>query len=153
MGQENLLSTFRALLILAGSFLVGHNLFGHPIDSKTWQVVSGALVTIIATVWGIASKTATIESVESAVRSVITAIGGLLASAGIVTGSNVNAALGFVTALAPALQSYLGKTKGQQIAAGALTTSVLTGKASLALPKAPAFYAGTKPPEPPKTQS
>jgi hypothetical protein len=129
MLQENLLSTLRALLILIGSYVVGHNLFGHPVDAQTWQIVAGAIVTVSTTIWGVMAKTATIEGVESAVRSVVTSLGGLLASAGIISGNNLNAILGFVTALLPALQSFLSKTKVQQIAAGALDTSPVTGKA------------------------
>lgn len=120
MTQDNLLSSLRALLILVGSYVVGHNLFGHTVDSSTWQIIAGAVVTIASTIWGIASKTSTIEGVESAVRSVITSVGGLFVSAGVLSGDNLNAILGLVTAIAPAIQSALSKAKTQQIATGAV---------------------------------
>jgi uncharacterized membrane protein len=121
MALQNFLSALRALLILVGSYIVGKNLFGHAVDSSTWQIIVGAAVTVASTIWGIVTKTANVEGVESAVRSVITSIGGLLASAGVISGDNLNAILGLVTALAPFLQSVLSKSKNQQIASGTIT--------------------------------
>src|ERR1700733_3147506 len=116
MALQNALSAIRALLILVGSYVVGKNVFGHAIDSSTWQIIAGSVVTVASTIWGIVTKTANVEGVESAVRSVITSIGGLLASAGVISGDNLNAILGLVTALAPFLQSVLSKSKNQQMA-------------------------------------
>lgn len=136
MTQENLLSTLRATLIIVGSYVVGHNVFGHAVDSSTWQIVAGSVVTVASTIWGIVAKTTTIEGVESAVRSVITSVGGLFVSAGILSGDNLNAILGLVTAIAPAIQSALSKSKTQQIASGSLTTST-TGKVTPSTPIIP----------------
>lgn len=136
MTQDNLLSSLRAVLIIIGSYVVGHNIFGHAVDSSTWQIVAGAVVTVASTIWGIASKTTTIEGVESAVRSIITSVGGLFVSAGILSGDNLNAILGLVTALAPAVQSALSKTKTAQVASGQLNAQT-TGKIVKAPPKLP----------------
>lgn len=135
MTQDNLLSSLRAVLILVGSYLVGHNVFGHAVDSSTWQIIAGAVVTVASTWWGIAAKTTTIEGVESAVRSIITSVGGLFVSAGVLSGDNLNAILGLVTALAPLLQSMLSKSKNQQIATGAVKTTT-DGKAITSIPAA-----------------
>lgn len=134
MTQENLLSSFRAILIIVGSYVVGHNVFGHAVDSSTWQIIAGSIVTVASTIWGIVAKTTSIEGVESAVRSIITSVGGLLVSAGTLSGDNLNAILGLITALAPAVQSALSKSKNQQISAGSVTTTT-TGKAVTAPPK------------------
>jgi hypothetical protein len=136
MTQDNLLSFLRALLIMVGSYVVGHNVFGHPVDSSTWQIIAGAIVTVASTIWGIAAKTSNIEGIESAVRSVITSVGGLFVSAGVLSGDNLNAILGLVTAIAPALQSALSKSKNQQIAAGTVTPTA-TGKATTAVQGTP----------------
>lgn len=135
MTQDNLLSSLRAVLILVGSYLVGHNVFGHAVDSSTWQIIAGAVVTVASTWWGIAAKTTTIEGVESAIRSIITSVGGLFVSAGVLSGDNLNAILGLVTALAPLLQSMLSKSKNQQIATGAVKTTT-DGKAVTSIPPA-----------------
>lgn len=128
MTQDNLLSFVRALLILVGSYVVGHNLFGHTVDSSTWQIIAGAVVTLSSIIWGIVTKSTSIEAVESAIRSIITSVGGLFVSAGVLSGDNLNAILGLVTAIAPAIQSALSKTKNQQIATGTVTTTT-TGQA------------------------
>ena len=134
MTQDNLLSSLRAVLILVGSYLVGHNVFGHAVDSSTWQIIAGAVVTVASTWWGIAAKTTTIEGVESAVRSIITSVGGLFVSAGVLSGDNLNAILGLVQ-VAPLLQSMLSKSKNQQIATGAVKTTT-DGKAITSIPAA-----------------
>jgi len=135
MTQDNLLSALRAVLILLGSYVVGHNAFGHAVNANTWEIIGGAVVTIASTWWGIASKTTTIEGVESAIRSVISSLGGLFVSAGVLSGDNLNAILGLVTALAPAIQSMLSKSKNQQIATGAVKTTP-EGKAITNIPPA-----------------
>lgn len=128
MTLDNLMSTLRALLVLIGSYLVGHAFFGHTLTQDSWTVIVGAVMTVASTIWGISTKTATLEGVESAVRSVITALGGLAAAAGIISSNTLNAVLGFVTAALPLLQSVLSKQKNSQIATGNVTTTT-TGKA------------------------
>jgi len=135
MALQNALSALRAVLILVGSYVVGKNAFGHAIDSSTWQIIAGSVITIASTWWGIATKTTTIESVESAVRSIVTAIGGLFVSGGMLSGDNLTAILGLVTALAPLVQSMLSKSKNQQIATGAVKTTT-DGKAITSIPAA-----------------
>lgn len=121
MTQENFLSALRAVLILVGSYLVGHSLFGHTLTSDAWQVWVGAIVSLVSTVWGIVTKSTTIEAVESAVRSIVTGVGGLLVSAGILSSDNLNAILGLVVAIAPLFQSFLSKAKTQAVANGTIT--------------------------------
>lgn len=128
MTLDNLMSAIRALLILIGSYLVGHAFFGHTLTQDSWSVIAGAIMTFASTIWGISTKTATLESVESAIRSIVTALGGMLAAAGVISSNNVNAVLGFLTAAAPLVQSVLSKQKNAQIASGSMSTTA-TGKA------------------------
>lgn len=134
MTLQNFLSALRAVLILVGSYIVGKSVFGHTVSADTFQVITGSVVTLGSLIWGVATKTATVEAIESAVRSIISALGGLLASAGVISGDNLNAILGVVTAIAPFFQSALSKTKGKQQATGAITMSTTTG---MAISKAP----------------
>jgi hypothetical protein len=127
--MQNFLSALRALLILVGSYLVGHNLFGAAVNSQTWEVISGAIITVATMIWGVATKTSTIEGIESAARSVITSVGGLLTSSGVLTGDNLNAILGLVTAILPAIQSSISASKNSQVASGAVTISPITNQA------------------------
>lgn len=132
MTKESLLSSLRALLILVGTYLVGHSIFGHTVTEDIWTVIISSVVTVASTIWGIATKTATIEGIESAVRSVVTGIGGILASAGVLSGDNLNAILGFITAVLPTFQSSLSRSKNKQIATGKVEVSSTTGKVTTA---------------------
>jgi len=130
MTLQNFLSAVRAILILVGSYIVGHSVFGHTVSADMFQVITGAVITLGSMVWGIATKTATVEGIESAVRSIISALGGLFAAAGVISNDNLNAILGVITAIAPFFQSALSKSKGQQVATGAVTMSPTTGMAT-----------------------
>jgi hypothetical protein len=123
VGLQNLLSFIRAAAALVGSYLVGHALFGHTVTADVWQVIVGSIVTVASTWWGIATKTSNIEGIESAVRSVLSALGGLGVSAGVISGSQLAAALAAIIPVATFIQSALAKSKTQQIAAGTVAAT------------------------------
>jgi hypothetical protein len=127
VGLQNLLSAARAALALAGSYMIGHAVFGHTVTADIWQVLVGAASTIIGLVWGIMSKTSTIEGIESSVRSLIAGLGGLGVSAGVISNSQLLAALAAIIPIATVVQSALAKAKTQQIAAGTVA-ALPTGK-------------------------
>jgi hypothetical protein len=127
VGLQNLLSALRALGALVGAYLVGHAIFGHTITEDVWQVVGGAVLTIVSTVWGIVSKTSHIEGIESSIRSVIAALGGLGVSYGVITGTQLATILAAIIPVATVVQSALAKAKTQQIAAGT-AAALPTGK-------------------------
>jgi hypothetical protein len=118
VSKENLFSTVRAILIFAGTFVVGHNLFGHPIDSSTWQIIVGSVISLGMALWGIVTKDTPVEGLESFFRSFIQGIGGILVADGILNNATLDAILGLLTAIAPLLQSFAAKAKVVQIAAG-----------------------------------
>jgi len=134
MQKETVFSILRTALTLVGSYIIGHNVFGHQVNSSTWQIIAGAIITATGTLWGIFDKTAGIEAIQSGVRSVIVSIGGLLTAAGVLTGETLDAILGLVAAVIPALQSHLSKVKVQQIASGSLQVTD-AGKVAPAGPK------------------
>jgi hypothetical protein len=136
VGLQNLLSALRAIGTLIGAYLVGHAIFGHTITADVWQVVGGAFLTIVSTAWGIWTKTSDIEGIESAARSVISALGGLGVSAGVISGSQLAAILAAIIPLATFIQSALAKSKNQQIAAGTVTPTT-AGTATTTVPSTP----------------
>lgn len=145
LSLQNLLSLLRAIGTLIGAYLVGHAVFGHTVSADALQVVGGTVLTLASTIWGIATKTSTIEGLESSARSILTALGGLGVSAGVISGEQLAAILAAIIPLATFLQSVLSKTKNQQIATGTTTISATTLKA---VPKAAAIilillFAGT----------
>ena len=76
--KENILSIIRHILVAVGAYLVGKNLLGNVIDAESWQGWVGAAITAISVVWGVLDKTATIEMVQSGLRSVVTFVGTML---------------------------------------------------------------------------
>jgi hypothetical protein len=120
VGLQNFLSLLRAVGTLIGSYLVGHAIFGHTVSADALQVVGGAVLTIASTIWGIVAKTSTIEGIESSVRSVIAALGGLAVSYSVISASQLAAILSAIIPLATVIQSMLSKSKNQQIATGAI---------------------------------
>lgn len=123
MTKDTILSILRSVLTLVGSYAIGHAIFGIPITTSTWDVVIGSVLTLGSTVWGIIDKSASIEMIQSGLRSVFISIGGVLSAAGVVSGEVVNQILGLITALTPILQSYLSKLKVQQISNGVVVAS------------------------------
>lgn len=134
MQKDTAFSIFRALLTLGGTYLIGHNLFGQKVDSEMWQVVAGTLLTLIGVIWGIADKTATIEAVQSGLRSALISGGGLLVAAGKLSGQSLEAIIGMTAVLIPMLQSHTSKIKIQQLASGKVEPTD-TGKVVNAGPK------------------
>ena len=127
MTKDTSLSILRAILTLAGTYLVGHNLFGLAVDSASWQIWLGAAVALGSTIWGIVDKTAGIEQIQSAVRSIIISVGGLFVAAGKLNGNTLDGILGLITAILPVIQSYTSKVTVQQMAAGTLVPEIKPG--------------------------
>lgn len=136
MSKESVYSLVRSVLTFLGSYVIGNAIFGIAVTSTVWDVVIGSSVTIISTVWGIADKTATIDSVSSAIRSVFIAIGGIFVAAGKISQSTINQILGVMTAALPVIQSWISRSVVKQIATGSLTPSPTTGKVVKSIPPA-----------------
>ena len=127
ISKENLFSTIRAVLIFAGTFVIGHNVFGHAIDSSSWQIIVASAVAAGMFIWGMVTKDTPVEGLESFLRSTLQGIGGLMVSAGIISGDTLNAILGLITTLGPLLQSFAAKAKTAQVVAGTIAPVVVQG--------------------------
>ena len=136
MNKDTLLSILRAVLTFAGTLLIGKNIFGHAVDSNNYEIVAGAIITVASTIWGIVDKSAGIEQIQSAVRSVIISIGGIFVSSGLIKGDTLNSFLGLATAIIPVIQSYTSKVKVQQMVSGQVAATA-TGKVVTQVPPKP----------------
>lgn len=121
--KDTIFSSLRALLTFAGTLLVGHAIWGHAFTTENLDIIGGVIVALISTIWGIADKSATIEQVESALRSIIISGGGLATAAGWLKAETVTALVGLITGVLPIFQSYFSKTKVIQIDQGKVSTS------------------------------
>ena len=128
--KSNVLSIIRTLLTLVGSYLVGHAILGYNLSNEVIQVIIGAVMTIVSIGWGIADKTATIEQVQSAVRSAIIAIGGLFVAAGKINNDTLTSILGLIAPVLTSIQSATSKAKIVGLSNGSLQHQVdaKTGK-------------------------
>jgi hypothetical protein len=125
MQKETLFSLIRTVLMAVGAFFIGKNLLGSAIDSSTLEVIVGSTMSLISIVWGIVSKELGIEMVQSALRSILTGIGGLFVAAGKLSGDTLNAIIGLIAAIAPLLQSILARKKSSGIVQGKIDPAQL----------------------------
>lgn len=120
MGKETFLSILKTVLVIAGTWLVGHNLFGASVDASLWQEIAGGVIALGAAIWGVVDKSGTIDALQSAIRSFIASAGSLLVMSGKITGDTLNAIIAIITMLIPILWSHLGRAKVVNIANGSL---------------------------------
>ncbi len=135
MQKDTILSIIRSLLTLGGTYLIGHNLFGLAIDSTSWQIWLGAIVTVASTVWGVVDKSTGIEQLQSALRSIVISVGGLFVAAGKLSQNTLDAILGLLVAVVPMIQSQTSKVKNQQIAMGSIAPTAAGKTVNIAPPK------------------
>ncbi len=117
------LSLFRTALTAFGSFLFGKNILGASIDSVLWQEIVGIIIAVGSTVWGILDKSATVDGIQSAVRSVAVFIGGLLVASGKLSSGALDSWMGFITTLVTVILSATSRSKAQQLAKGEIKIS------------------------------
>lgn len=125
MNKDTVLSLVRTLLTSVGMFLLGKNLLGSPIDSSTWQMVVGVVMSGASVAWGILDKSIAIEMVQSFIRSAIIGFGGLLVAKGSLSPEKLESILGIAMALLPLLYSILSRKKTAGIEDGTIKLSSL----------------------------
>ena len=125
MNKDTVLSLIRTLLTSVGMFLLGKNLLGSPIDSSTWQMVVGVVMSGASVAWGILDKSIAIEMVQSFIRSAIIGFGGLLVAKGSLSPEKLESILGIAMALLPLLYSILSRKKTAGIEDGTIKLSTL----------------------------
>lgn len=118
MTKETVFIIIKTMLTVAGSFLIGKNFIGHPVDQNMLEVIGGILMSAVSVFWSIKDKNYTIESIQAVVRQIILFIGGLLVAKGTITEDKLNGYLGLAASLIPLVQSYLSKKKVTEIQEG-----------------------------------
>lgn len=127
MNKEIVLSIVRSILTAVGAYMAGKYFLGTPIDDNLWLGVIASSVTLISVVWGIADKSATVEAVQSGLRSVVMFVGALLVGSGVFKGEVLESTLAIISVLVPILYSQLSKIKSKNIAEGSTAIVDLKG--------------------------
>jgi hypothetical protein len=135
MNKETALSALRAILTILGSYLVGHSVFGHTVSDNLWQLLGGAAITIVSTVWGLTVKGTTVEQWQSILRSVFAALSGVLVALGVLNDQTAAAIAGLIPAIAAVLQGHLSRQTTKAMATGKAVADSKTGVVNKAAPK------------------
>jgi hypothetical protein len=127
MNKEKVLSLIRSILTLAGSYLIGKNVFGTVADASFAQEATGAIMVLVSLIWGIVDKTTTIEMVQTSIMQVLKFIGGFLVAKGKISLENLDTLIGIATGLAAIIYGRYSYQKNQKIASGDIDVSELKG--------------------------
>ena len=125
MDRKTIETIFRTLLTSLGMFMLGKNLLGTEIDASVWQMVVGSAMSALAVIWGVLDKNLGIEMLQSFIRSAFVGFGGLLVAKGQLSAGTLESVIGIITAILPAIYSYLSRRKSQEIAKDALIVVAL----------------------------
>lgn len=130
--KDTWLSILRTVFTFAGTYFVGRNIFGHTIDSNTLEIVGGSILALGSIIWGIVDKSAGIEQIESALRSILISLGGVAVSFGLIKNEVVITLLALLTPIITLIQSWTSKAKVEKIAKSELKPEIkggdITGK-------------------------
>lgn len=127
MKKDQIISVVRSVLLAVGSFFAGKLFFGTMLDADMWQGIVGAVVGLGAAIWGVLDKTATIEMLQSALRSIVIVSGGFLITTGKLKADTLNSILSLVAVITPILYGWLSQLKSKAIASGKLGVADLKG--------------------------
>lgn len=127
MTKEVFFSIFRSILTAVGAYLIGKSFLGATIDDNLWLGIISSAVTLGSIIWGVVDKSATIEMVQSGLRSVVTFVGALLVGSGVLKGEVIESTLTIISVIVPVLYSQLSKLKSKNIAEGSTAIVELKG--------------------------
>lgn len=123
--KSKLLSILPSVLTIAGTFLLGKNLFGTAIDESLWQELTGSALALVGIVVSIFDHTATEEMIQAGLRRSIEVVGALLVSSGKASQNTIQLLLSLVATLVPVVYGYFSRKKTRNLARGNLSVEDL----------------------------
>jgi hypothetical protein len=118
MTRETFLGYLRTAMNIVGSLIVGSVIAGHAVTAPVLEGVIGGALSVAATIWGIADKTAGLEQITSALSKVITFAGGLLVSSGLLKDNTLTAIGGLIPLLADEINKRIHGQNIQNLVTG-----------------------------------
>ncbi len=126
MEKERLLALLRSILSSLGGYILGREVFGSQITETLWLEILGVVMGLASVVMSILAKQLTIEMVQGTVRQVLSFIGGVLVSKGVMSAETLTLILGLVPAILAWFQGLLVRRKNIQLMHGTISTNSLS---------------------------
>lgn len=123
--MKTLLKILPSILTIAGTFLIGSNLFGTAVNESLWQEIVGAVLAVAGVLASIIDHTASVEMIQAALRRAAEVITTLLIASGKATPETVKSVLEFMLLAVPIIYAYFSRKKTQKLSTGELSTSDL----------------------------
>jgi hypothetical protein len=101
------------------------NLLGPSVDAVMWEMVIGGVMSVLSIVWGVLDKNVGIEMLQSTIRNVFVAFGGVLVAQGKLSSEKLETYIGFAITILPVIYSILSRKKSQEVVTGGIEHNAL----------------------------
>ena len=125
MDRKTIETVLRATLQIIGSYIMAKNLLGPSVDAVMWEMIVGGIMSVMSIVWGVLDKNVGIEMLQSTIRNVFVAFGGVLVAQGKLSSEKLETYIGFAITLLPVIYSILSRKKSQAVVTGSIEHNAL----------------------------
>ena len=125
MDRKTIETVLRATLQIIGSYIMAKNLLGPSVDAVMWEMIMGGIMSVMSIVWGVLDKNIGIEMLQSTIRNVFVAFGGVLVAQGKLSSEKLETYIGFAITLLPVIYSILSRKKSQAVVTGSIEHNAL----------------------------
>jgi hypothetical protein len=125
MDRKTIETLLRATLQIIGSYIMAKNLLGPSMDAVMWEMVIGGIMSVMSIVWGVLDKNVGIEMLQSTIRNVFVAFGGVLVAQGKLSSEKLETYIGFAITILPVIYSILSRKKSQEVVTGGIEHNAL----------------------------
>jgi uncharacterized membrane protein len=87
--SQTLQTIVRTILMIVGSFLIGHHFMNQTIDSSIWETITGSVISVITLIWDLKSKIATQDQIAGTFKQVLVFVLGFFAASGKISADSV----------------------------------------------------------------
>jgi hypothetical protein len=125
MDRKTIETLLRATLQIIGSYIMAKNLLGPSVDAVMWEMIVGGIMSVMSIVWGVLDKNVGIEMLQSTIRNVFVAFGGVLVAQGKLSSEKLETYIGFAITILPVIYSILSRKKSQAVVTGNIEHNAL----------------------------
>jgi hypothetical protein len=101
------------------------NILGASVDAVMWEMIVGGIMSVMSIVWGVMDKNLGIEMLQSTIRNVFVAFGGVLVAQGKLSSEKLETYIGFAITILPVIYSILSRKKSQDVVTGGIEHNAL----------------------------